>query len=65
MKIMPFGVYQGTPLDMVPRDYLVWVHGSTQVSDRLREQIGEVLCPDNACCTGPAWWYRQRGRTKA
>ena len=25
---MPFGKFKGTPLELVPKDYLKWLHGS-------------------------------------
>jgi hypothetical protein len=57
-----FGRYRGRPLCDVPRDYLLWLLDNVPLRPRMREAIETMVCPDNASCLGPRWWYLQRSR---
>jgi hypothetical protein len=55
-----FGPYRGVEVADVPRDYLLWLVAQPWLRSRLKSHVEDVLMPDNGCCIGPSWWYRQR-----
>jgi hypothetical protein len=60
---MPFGRYQGRPVNECPEAYLTWLLSSgVRLSASLRRAIEKALVPDRACCTGPRWWHLDQAR---
>jgi exodeoxyribonuclease X len=45
LKTIEFGKHKGTPFDMVPRDYLAWLRGQSNLDSDLKFTLDSILQP--------------------